>query len=98
MRACFTMKKLLLIALCLHAASFIAAAVAHAVGWISFDVLTPGGIAGALLIATMLGFACGDYRRKPSFRARRSAEKAALSNDPRPEVPRPDWTYTTRMK
>jgi hypothetical protein len=92
------MKKLLPIALCLHAAGFIAVAAAHAAGSIAFDVLTPAGIAGALLVAAVLAFACGDYRRKPSFRARRSAETAALSDDPRPDVPRPDWTYTTRMK
>jgi len=92
------MKKLLPIALCLHTAGFIAAAIAHAAGLLSFNVLTPGGISGALLIAAVLAFACIDYRRKPSFRARRSPEMATQSTDPRPNGPGPDWTYTTRIK
>lgn len=92
------MKKLLLIALVLHALGFIAAALAHAAGFISFNVLSPAGIAGALLVAALLAFGCTDYRRKPAFRARRSPDAAALTSDPRPEGPGPEWTYTTRMK
>jgi hypothetical protein len=92
------MKKLLTFALVLHAACFTAAAFAYAAGFVSFNVLSPGGITGAVVIAVVLLFAWADYRRKPSFRVRRSAQGVAADVDPRPAGPGPDWTYTTRTK
>ena len=88
------MKKLLPCALALHLIAFVAAVLAHAAGLIVFNVLTPAGIGGALLIAALLAFACLDYRRKRAMRVRRSATVA----DPRPAVAPPDWTYTTRTR
>jgi hypothetical protein len=92
------MKNLLPFVLAFHVAGFIAAALAHTAGLVSFDVLSPGGVIGAGVIAVVLAFACADYRRKPSFRVRRSAQATASAADPRPVGRRPDWTYTTRVK
>ena len=88
------MKTLLPCALALPVAAFTAAALAHAAGLITFNVLTPAGIAGALLMTALLAFAGADYRRKRALRVRRSA----TAPDPRPAGPGPDWTYTTRVR
>ncbi|HUR57610.1 MAG TPA: hypothetical protein VM029_07865 [Opitutaceae bacterium] len=80
----------------LLAAAFAAAALAHVARLISFNVLTPAGVIGALLIAALLAFAFADYRKKRAYRVRRSPDAAARADDPRPDVAPPDWTYTTR--
>jgi hypothetical protein len=69
--------------------------VAERIGGVALDVLTPAGITGGVLLAAVLVFASLDYRRKPAFRVRRSMVSC---HDPRPDGPRPDWTYTTRTK
>lgn len=90
------MKNTLLTLIVLQAAGFIAAAVAHAAGYLQFNVLTPAGFAGALFVGAVLVFACGDYRRKPSFRVRRSGHEDAPGFELPAYIPPPDWTYQTR--
>lgn len=89
------MKKTLLLTLVVYAAAFAAAAAAHAYGYIRFDVLTPVGIAGTLVVAALVAFACVDYRRRRAFRVRRPQPP---EGGPLPTVPPPDWTYTTRSR
>lgn len=89
------MKKTLTLALVAYAAAFATAGAAHALGYIRFDVLTPVGIAGTLVVAALVAFACVDYRRRRAFRVRRPKPPGG---DPLPTVPPPDWTYTTRSR
>ena len=90
------MKNTYVLALVLPAVGFAAAVLAHSLGYVSFDVLTPGGVAGMLIVAVALAFVCADYRRKPSFRVRRSSVSDASGSDFRSALPPPDWTYQTR--
>ena len=90
------MKNTLLTLVVLTIAGFIAAAIAHAAGYLQFNVLTPGGIAGTLVVAAVLVFAFSDYHRKPSFRVRRSARDDAPKFGLPTHIPAPDWTYHTR--
>ena len=90
------MKNILVLALVLPAAAFAAAASAHSLGYVSFDVLTPAGITGTLLVAAVIAFVCADYRRKPSFRVRRMGQPHSSNTAFRSTLPPPDWTYQTR--
>ena len=90
------MKNILVSALVLPAAGFAAAASAHSLGYLSFDVFTPAGVAGTLIVAAVFAFVSADYRRKPSFRVRRSGDLDVSGSHFRPAVPPPDWTYQTR--
>lgn len=92
------MKNILVLALVLQTAGFAAAALAHSLGYLAFDVLTPAGVTGALLLAAVLAFAWADYRRKPSFRVRRTREGHSSTTAFRSTLPPPDWTYQTRSK
>lgn len=86
------MKKILVWVLALHAAAFLALAAAHAYGYVGFDVLTPTGVAGTLVVAALIAFAGADYRRRRAFKVRRPKSP----DEPPPKIPAPDWTYTTR--
>jgi len=81
------------------AAACLAASFAHLIDFTTIDVLTLSRIAGAALAISLLALAWFDYRRKPTFRVRRSAGRAESRFPELPaEVPPPDWTYTSRAR
>ncbi len=86
------MKKILVWVLVLHAAAFISLVAGHAFGYVDFNILTPAGVTGTLLIAALIAFACVDYGRRRAFRVHRSKSP----DEPPPTRPAPDWTYTMR--